>query len=53
VKTASTKFPTEYKALAKCLDYNDYRFSECKKEQKALYDCWNQFKGYDRDFDML
>ena len=40
------KFPTEYKNFQKCLDYNDYRFYDCRKEERALHDCWNKEKKY-------
>ena len=42
----NAKFPTEYKAFQACLDYNDYRFYDCRKEEKALHDCWNKEKKY-------
>eukprot|EP01038_Epipyxis_sp_PR26KG_P005114 gene5114-7125_t len=41
VEELQTKFPTEFKSFAKCLDYSDYRHDECRKEEKALHDCWN------------
>mmetsp|Transcript_92530 Transcript_92530/g.181298 ORF Transcript_92530/g.181298 Transcript_92530/m.181298 type:complete len:106 (+) Transcript_92530:87-404(+) len=41
VQKVSTKYPTELSALVKCLDFNDYRFADCRSEEKALLSCWN------------
>eukprot|EP00600_Ochromonadales_sp_CCMP1393_P006230 CAMPEP_0174960222 /NCGR_PEP_ID=MMETSP0004_2-20121128/3593_1 /TAXON_ID=420556 /ORGANISM="Ochromonas sp., Strain CCMP1393" /LENGTH=101 /DNA_ID=CAMNT_0016208589 /DNA_START=101 /DNA_END=406 /DNA_ORIENTATION=- len=41
VNHVKSKFPEEFKAFVKCLDKNDYRHSDCKKQEQALHDCWN------------
>ena len=45
VSTLNASFPTEFAAFQKCLDYNDYRISECKKTERVLLDCWNSKMG--------
>jgi hypothetical protein len=35
------KHSAPYKAFQECLDFNDYRFSDCQKTEKALLDSWN------------
>lgn len=42
VNTLKKKYPVEFNALAKCVDHNDYRFHDCKKEDEALRACWNK-----------
>ena len=39
-------YPVEFVAFQKCLDYNDYRFADCRNAEKTLLDCWNQKMGY-------
>ena len=46
VSTLNTEYPVEFTAFQKCLDYNDYRFNDCRKTERALLDCWNQKMGY-------
>ena len=41
VNTISTDYPKEFQSFQKCLDTADYRFNECRKEERALLDCWN------------
>jgi hypothetical protein len=41
-----SNLPGEFEALKKCLDYNDYRFSDCRKQERVFLDGWNAFKGY-------
>eukprot|EP01033_Poteriospumella_lacustris_P007659 gene7659-gene8396 len=41
ITNLKTTYPTEFAALAKCLDYNDFRYVDCQKESQALRDCWN------------
>jgi hypothetical protein len=36
-----SKYPAQYSALAKCLDYNDFRFDDCKVTKNALLEAWN------------
>ena len=38
-----------FKAFQECLDYNDYRFSDCRKTEKALLDSWNSLNNL-KDF---
>jgi len=45
VNTLNASFPNEFAAFQKCLDYNDYRISDCKKTERALLDCWNTKMG--------
>mmetsp|Transcript_16974 Transcript_16974/g.37761 ORF Transcript_16974/g.37761 Transcript_16974/m.37761 type:complete len:104 (+) Transcript_16974:51-362(+) len=42
VLNVQSKFPGEFSSLVKCLDHNDYRHADCKKQEKALHDCWNK-----------
>lgn len=42
VSTLNTKFPVEFQAFQKCLDFNDHRFEDCRKTERALLDCWNK-----------
>jgi hypothetical protein len=42
VSELKSTYPKEFSALAKCLDYNDYRYVDCQKESQALRDCWNK-----------
>jgi hypothetical protein len=42
ITNLKTTYPTEFAALAKCLDYNDFRYVDCQKESQALRDCWNK-----------
>mmetsp|Transcript_5233 Transcript_5233/g.5363 ORF Transcript_5233/g.5363 Transcript_5233/m.5363 type:complete len:104 (-) Transcript_5233:180-491(-) len=42
VTDLNARFPTEYTAFQKCLDYNDYRFGDCRKTERDLLDCWNK-----------
>jgi hypothetical protein len=37
---------TEYKAHQKCLDFNDYRYFDCRDTEKKLLDAFNQKMGY-------
>ena len=46
VNTLNTEYPVEFTAFQKCLDYNDYRFADCRKTERSLLDCWNQKMGY-------
>ena len=36
VNTISTDYPKEFQSFQKCLDTADYRFNECRKEERAL-----------------
>ncbi len=29
----------------KCLDFNDYRYSDCRDSERALHDAWNKMNG--------
>ena len=42
VEQLKSKYTVEFEAFKKCLDYNDYRYANCRVEEKALYDCWNK-----------
>ena len=46
VTTLNAEYPTEFAAFQKCLDYNDYRFNDCRKTERALLDSWNAKMGY-------
>lgn len=46
VSQLKSRFPTEFDNFAKCLDYNDYRFEDCRSSEQALKDCWNKAQGY-------
>lgn len=41
VSIMNKNFNKEYLAFQECLDKNDYRFSDCRKTEKALIDAWN------------
>lgn len=36
------KYPTQFAALAKCLDKHDYRYGDCREQSAALRECWNK-----------
>eukprot|EP01041_Mallomonas_annulata_P000852 gene852-1658_t len=38
----NTSFPKEFSAFQKCLDFNDYRFGDCRTAERELLDCWNK-----------
>ena len=42
VNQLKSKYTVEFESFKKCLDYNDYRYPNCRVEEKALYDCWNK-----------
>ena len=46
VTTLNAEYPKEFAAFQKCLDYNDYRFNDCRKTERALLDSWNVKMGY-------
>jgi len=29
-------------SFVKCLDYNDYRYGDCRKEEKLFLESWNK-----------
>ena len=41
VQVVKDKFPKELELFKKCLDDKDYRFADCRKQEKSLLDCWN------------
>ena len=45
VDSVKVQFPTEFQAFAKCLNYNDFRYNDCRKEERALLDCINKKNG--------
>lgn len=45
VNTSKEQFPEEFKAFAECLDYNDFRYNDCRKTEAAFLDCWNKKNG--------
>ena len=36
----------EFDAFKECLDYNDYRYDNCREHEKALHACWNKRMNY-------
>jgi hypothetical protein len=36
----------EFKAHQKCLDFNDYRYFDCRDTEKNLLDAFNKKMGY-------
>eukprot|EP01036_Dinobryon_divergens_P028505 gene28506-37458_t len=42
VNQLKSKYTVEFDSFKKCLDYNDYRYANCRVQEKALYDCWNK-----------
>jgi hypothetical protein len=45
VSTSKKEFPNEFKAFAECLDYNDFRYNDCRETEKNFLDCWNKKNG--------
>lgn len=45
ISTLNQSFPAEYKAFRSCLDTNDHRYADCRKQEGALIDCWNVKHG--------
>ncbi len=45
VDSIKADFPTEFNAFAKCLNYNDFRYNDCRKEERSLLDCVNKKNG--------
>jgi hypothetical protein len=46
VKISNLKFSNEYEKYQRCLDRNDWRHVDCRKEQQAFLEQWNQYKGF-------
>ena len=49
ISTLYAKHAGPFKAFQECLDYNDYRFSDCRDTERALLDSWNNANGL-KDF---
>ena len=45
VNESKDKFPQEFKKFAECLDYNDFRYNDCRESEKAFLSCWNNKNG--------
>eukprot|EP01039_Chlorochromonas_danica_P003608 gene3609-3951_t len=41
VNVLKTKYSQPFETFGKCLNYNDYRFDDCRKEEDALRKAWN------------
>ena len=41
ISIMNKNFSKEFLAFQKCLDKNDYRFSDCRNTEKDLIDAWN------------
>jgi hypothetical protein len=45
VDSVKADFPQEFSAFSKCLNFNDFRYNDCRDTEKALLDCVNKKNG--------
>lgn len=44
ISTLNKDHGEKFVAFQKCLDFNDYRFHDCRETERALLDSWNTRK---------